>query len=50
MVETNTIRGEIGWSTFEERILKNIQNYNVRLQNVVYSRWASPLALGEFIL
>ena len=33
MVGMEAIRGEIGWSTFEERILKSTLNYKIRLEN-----------------
>ena len=39
MVGIETIRDEVGWSTFEEMILKNVLNYNVKLENLEDSRW-----------
>ena len=48
MVGTETIRGEMGWSTFEERILKNVLNYKVRLENLEDSRWVRKVYIMTF--
>ncbi len=34
------MRGEVGWSTFEERIRKAVLGYKVRLRKMSENRWA----------
>ena len=37
------IRGEMGWSTFEERYIKAALNYKVRLEKMGENRWAKKI-------
>ena len=39
-VATEALRGEMGWSTFQERIDKTKLNYRVRLEHMSDKRWA----------
>ena len=38
-----SIRGEMGWSTFEERYIKATLNYKVRLEKMGENRWAKKI-------
>ena len=39
-VGTEAIRGDMGWSTFEERMFKGMLKYKIRLENMEELRWA----------
>ena len=39
------LRGEMGWSTFEERIMKGTLRFKVRLEEMDGSRWAKKIYL-----
>ena len=40
---TEALRGEMGWSTFQERIDKTKINYRVRLEHMNDKRWAEKI-------
>ena len=40
---TEALRGEMGWSTFQERIDKTKINYRVRLEHMSDKRWAKKV-------
>ena len=40
---TETLRGEMGWSTFEERIQKTKIKYRVRLEYMEENRWPKKI-------
>ena len=40
---TEALRGEMGWSTFPERIDKTKINYRVRLEHLNDKRWAKKV-------
>ena len=40
---TEALRGEMGWSTFEERIDKAKINYRIRLECMNDKRWAKKV-------
>ena len=42
-VATEALRGEMGWSTFQERIDKTKINYRVRLEHMSDKRWAKKV-------
>ena len=42
-VATEALRGEMGWSTFQERIDKTKINYRVRLEHMSDKRWAKKI-------
>ena len=42
-----TLRGEMGWSTFEERIDKAKVKYRMRLEFMELERWAKKNVYGE---
>ena len=48
MFGTETIRDEMGWSTFEERILNNVMNLNVSLENLDDLRWVRKVYIMTF--
>ena len=39
------IRGDMGWSTFEERLMKSQLNYKVRLEKMNEGRWAKKISM-----
>ena len=45
MVGTEAIRGDMGWSTFEERIFKGSLKYKSRLEQMNEQRWARKVYL-----
>ena len=46
MVGTEAIRGDMGWSTFEERLCKGKLKYKVRLEKMDRHRWAKKVYLN----
>ena len=46
-VATEALRGEMGWSTFQERIHITKINYRVRLKHMNDKRWARKFSNGE---
>ena len=42
-VATEALRGEMRWSTFQERIDKTKTNYRVRLEHMNDKRWAKKV-------
>ena len=46
MVGTEAIRGDMGWSTFEERLSKGKLKYKVRLEKMDRHRWAKKVYLN----
>ena len=42
-VATEALRGEIGWSTFQERIDKTKIKYRIRLEHMNDRRWAKKI-------
>lgn len=43
MVGTEAIRGDMGWSSFEERLFKGKMRYKIRLEKMPSNRWASKV-------
>jgi hypothetical protein len=39
-VGVEAIRGDVGWSTFRERVMKSCLNYKIRLERMDSERWA----------
>ena len=42
-VVQEAIRGDMGWSTFEERLMKGQMKYKIRLERMDNSRWAKKV-------
>ena len=47
MVGTEAIRGDMGWSTFEERLFKGKLKYKIRLEKMDRNRWAKNVYLNS---
>ena len=42
-IGTEAIRGDMGWSTFEERLFKGKLKYKIRLEKMEELRWAKNM-------